>query len=384
MAPLPVPDVRAAPPAALPPATQATLLDEAASIVATHLEGHPERTRIPGLSIGIGVGSLPARIVHAGRTRREGGEPVGDHTLFRACSMTKTVTTVACLRLVQRGWLSLDAPLADMLPPDLLPASSTEGFDRAGITLRRVLSHTAGFNVYSYDFVDDGLMLPTSEQLLRGETEPDKALRLIREPGSAWDYSGGGFTLLRPLIEAVTGRDAATIIAEEVLRPAGMTSSTFRFDEATRARLVTGHDPDGAEAPFRQIPDLTASGLLTTAADLTKFWRACMPGSCRATGIPELLSPAMLADMLRDQRPNAEGLAWGLGFQLDTHGGSPIYRHAGCRPGHWGHAEGHWQGGLVFVTLCNGQKGDEIYNALIGKVRRALHRVRTAARAAVR
>ncbi len=381
LAPLPVPNLRDGPPTSLSTAAQASLLEEVVGIVNAHVEHHPERARIPGLSVSIGVGSLPGRTIHAGVTRHGGTEPVSDRTLFRACSMTKTVTTVACLRLVQRGWLSLDAPLVDLLPPGAWPTAgpdaNPEAFSRAGVTLRRVLSHTAGFNVYSYDFVDEGLPLPSSEQLLRGIAEPDKALCLIREPGSAWDYSGGGFTLLRPLIESVTGRDAATIIAEEVLRPVGMTQSTFTFDADSRERLVTGHAPEGSPVPFRQIPDLTASGLLTTASDLARFWRACMPGSCRAAGVPELLSPAMLADMLRDQRPNEEGLAWGLGFQLDTHGGSPIYRHAGCRPGHWGHAEGHWQGGLVFVTLCNGQKGDDLFNVLIGKVRRALHRART-------
>lgn len=354
------------------------LLDGIASIVREHLADHPRLGIIPGACVAIGVGTLPILSITAGHVRRGSDEPITESSIFRACSMTKPVTATTCLRLVERGLLSLDAPIIDLVGTKVLSPAQCNGFDPRGITLRRILSHTAGFNVHSYDFLDGRTRLPSAAELISGCMGPWGMLTLTYEPGSRWEYSGGGYTLLRLIIERLTGRDAAAVIKEEVLVPASMTSSSFRVDGALRHRLVSGHDPQGNPCEYRELPDVTASGLFTTAADLARFWLACMPGSTWIGQTPPLLSASLADEMIRDQRPDASGRAWGLGFQLDTHGGAPIYRHAGCRPGWWGHSEGHAASGVALITMCNGQQGDSLFDMLIGRVRRFVHRSRAA------
>ena len=352
------------------PGDEQGLLDGIAAVVREHLADHPRLGIIPGACVAIGVGTLPILSITTGHVRRGSDEPITESSIFRACSMTKAITAATCLRLVDRGLLSLDAPVIELIGTEVLPPAQCNGFDPRGVTLRRILSHTAGFNVHSYDFLDGSTRLPSARQLISGCMGPWGVLTLTHEPGSRWEYSGGGYTLLRLLIERLTGRDAAAVITEEVLVPASMTSSFFRVDGPLRQRLVSGHDPEGNPCEYRELPDVTASGLFTTAADLARFWLACMPGTTWIGQTPPLLSATLAAEMTRDQRPDTSGRSWGLGFQLDTHGGAPIYRHAGCRPGWWGHSEGHPAAGVAFITLCNGQQGDRVLDMLIGKVRR--------------
>jgi CubicO group peptidase (beta-lactamase class C family) len=360
-------------PATSPPQSQ-RLLDGIVAVVQEHLERHPRLGIIPGACVAIGVGTLPIVTVASGTVRRGCDEPMTESSIFRACSMTKSITAATCLRLVERGVLSLDEPIIDAIGAEVFTPAQRGIFDPKGVTLRRILSHTAGFNVHSYDFLDGSTRLPSARQLISGCMGPWGLLTIAHEPGSRWEYSGGGYTLLRVLIEKVTGRDAAAVIGEEVLGPASMTSSSFRVDGSLRNRLVSGHDPEGNPISFRELPDVTASGLFSTAADLARFWLACMPGTSWVGQTPPLLSGALAAEMTRDQRPNSTGRPWGLGFQLDTHGGAPIYRHAGCRPGWWGHSEGHPNSQVALVTLCNGQQGDGLFDMLIGRVRRHIHK----------
>ncbi|MCX5690126.1 MAG: serine hydrolase [Planctomycetota bacterium] len=354
------------------------LLDGIVALTREHLADHPRLGIIPGACVAIGVGSLPIASIATGKVRRGSDEPVTESSIFRACSMTKAITAATCLRLVDRGLVLLDAPVIGIIGADVLSTALCNGFDPRGITLRRILSHTAGFNVHSYDYLDDSTRLPSARQLITGCMGPWSVLTLTHEPGSRWEYSGGGYTLLRLLIERLTGRDAAAVINEEVLVPGFMTSSFFRVDGALRQRLVSGHDAQGIPCTYRELPDVTSGGLFTTAADLARFWLACMPGTTWIGQSPPLLSAALADEMTRDQRPDASGRSWGLGFQLDTYGGAPIYRHAGCRPGWWGHSEGHPAAGVAFITLCNGQQGDSLFDVLIGKVRRFVHQSKSA------
>ncbi|MBS0195401.1 MAG: beta-lactamase family protein [Planctomycetes bacterium] len=353
------------------------LRDGIVAIVETHLAKHPHMGDVvPGACVAIGVDRLPVACVASGVLRRNARARVTPDTVFRVCSMTKVVTAAACLRLVDRGVLSLDAPIADLLPSDTLGEAQRDEFDWRAVTLRRILSHTAGLNVHSYDFVDPELRLPSARELIAGITGPWGVLKLVRPPGSEWAYSGGGYTLLRLVIEAATKRDAAAVITEEVLTPAGMSSSGFFLEDSIAGRLASGHNASGEPMEFRPIADLTASGLFSTAPDIARFWRACMPGPYATSDRPMLLSRGLADEMTRDQRENQLGRPWGLGFQIDQHGGSPIFRHAGCRPGWWGHAEGYPPSRVVLVTMCNAEKGDRLLETLIGKVRRFVHRGR--------
>ena len=279
------------------------------------MDEHPKLTVIPGAAVAVAVGRLAPVCIVRGRLHRDRDDPITPETLFRACSITKTITAATCLRLVDRGVLSLDEPILERIARPVLTATQLNGFDAREITLRRVLSHTAGFNVHSYDFLDDLAPMPTATALLGGVMGPWGLLTVTEAPGSSWSYSGGGYTLLRVRIESITGRDAAAVIREEVLEPAGMDSSCFRADGAKRQQLATAHAADGTPIDYRELPDVTAGGLFTTAPDLAQFWMACMPGDSWAGERPALLSRAMAAQATCDQRTNEVGRPWGLGFQ---------------------------------------------------------------------
>lgn len=155
-----------------------------------------------------------------------------------------------------------------------------------------------------------------------------RPVQVVREPGTALSYSGGGYTVLQLLLEDVTGRPFAAFMKETVLRPLGMTGASFDWTGLAAQDLVTPYDSNVVPTPRRRHVALAAVALYATPRDLAQFARAF-------AGNP-VLSPDTLHQMLQPQ-PGTSG-TWGLGQTLfaPNDAGSHVVGHDGGSPPAWG------------------------------------------------
>ena len=237
-------------------------------------------------------------------------------SVFWIASMTKAITSTAAMQLVEQGKLGLDQPIGTVLP-ELASAQVLEGFDAAGapqlrsarrpITLRHLLTHTAGF---TYDIWDANT---ARYEKLTGIpsiiTCKDAALRkpLAFDPGDRWDY-GINIDWAGKAVERVSGQKLGTYFQQHLFAPLGMASTSFRLSPSQRARLVGMHarQPDGALNPIEfELPqdpefEMGGGGLYSTAADYMKFCQVFLHAG-RAEGGAQVLRPETVALMSQNQ-----------------------------------------------------------------------------------
>ena len=228
-----------------------------------------------------------------GRLSLDGDTPVQPDTIMQLASMTKAITSVAALQLMERGGLELQQPVGEILPSfDELPV--LEGFDgelprlRAPAeraTIRQLLTHTSGLGYWF------GNLDVLRYHQLTGIPDVTTGLRrmfeipLIADPGTRWEY-GTSTDWLGLVIEAVSGQDLAAYCDEHVFAPLGMSDTTFRPTEEQLARLMTVHarTPEGGlvvapmEPPAQPEYFSGGAGALGTAADYLRFMRALLRG----------------------------------------------------------------------------------------------------------
>lgn len=220
--------------------------------------------------------------------------PVDFNTTFRLHSMTKAVTAAAAMQLVEQGRLELDAPIAPLLP-QLGALQVLEGFDATGapimrkartaVTLRHLLTHTAGF---SYDTWNANTLAYQKATGFPGPfTGKIEALAqpLAFEPGTRWHYSIA-IDWVGRAVEAASGLDLEAYFQRHIFAPLAITDTTFVQTDEQRARRVTMHrrQPDGALAPFvLDRPEVTeyhvgGGGLFGTVPDFLRFTTALLNG----------------------------------------------------------------------------------------------------------
>lgn len=290
------------------------------------------------------------------------GAPVNDDTLFQVASLSKWVTAWGVMTLVEQGEIDLDAPVSRYLTRWRLPDSPYN----EQVTVRRILSHTAGFT----DGLGYGGFLPdapvqTLEESLTAAGDAaygaNGVLRVGREPGS-WQYSGGGYTLLQLLIEEISGEPFNDYMRRAVLAPLGMHGSTFVLDDASRTRVAEFYDTDGARAPHYAYTATAAASLYTSAADLTRFVEAQAQGAQGEPAGRGVLRPETLALMAQPEAALLGAPFWGLGMTLygrDASGGFLIGHDGGNRPA------------INTTVRTNPETGDGIIVLLTGNVRLA-------------
>lgn len=281
-----------------------------------------------------------------GRHQLSIGEPVDADSVFQVASLSKWVSAWGVLRLVEEGRLELDAPVSGYLTRWSLPESE---YDLDGVTVRRLLSHTAGLgDGLGYAGFPPGTPVQSIEDSLTHAADAMRgasgSVRVDEPPGSSWRYSGGGFTLLQLLVEERSGEPFARFMQREVLEPLGMEHSSFVWPpnadpEAAAAgsgdRLVTFYDADGQPAPHYRYTALAAASLYTSASDLVRFLQAQLPGDDGAAPGRGVLSPGMLEEMRRPQGSRLGRDVYGLGTMLyapDGSGGFVIGHDGNNRP----------------------------------------------------
>jgi CubicO group peptidase (beta-lactamase class C family) len=314
-------------------------------------------------------------IIHDGKLDLETGigqlaaddpTPATENTCFAACSISKAVTASAVLRLIAAGKLQLDTDIHDTLRDWRL----NDGNGRpVKITLRQLLTHTAGINPEGADGYDPRGPVPTLEQILRGQppciTPP---VRIIQEPGAAYNYCMGGYLLIEKLICDVTGESFDAAMRRLVFAPLAMTHSTFR-DHAGGMQRASAHVSmirRGAPESDLVWRAAAAAGLWTTAGDLARLVLA-IQGSY--DGRDDFLPQDLARQMLTQQTPHR---AIGLGVYLLGEGPARRFSHTGAYLGFKGEVLGWLEGGYgIAVMVNNGYTGLPLKEEIIAAVARA-------------
>jgi CubicO group peptidase (beta-lactamase class C family) len=245
------------------------------------------------------------------------GAPVDDDTLFQVASVSKWITAFGVMHLVDQGKLDLDAPVSKYLTRWHLPASE---FDNRGVTIRRLLSHTAGLtDGLGYAGFAPGKKIQTIEQSLCAADDPspgaDGHVRVGYEPGRDWKYSGGGFTLLQLVIEEVTHQPFNSFMRHAVLKPFGMSRSTYVLPpEASNVAIF--YNLDGGPAIHYRFTAVAAASLYTSTHDLSRLLAAQITGPNGEAPGRGVVKPATLALMRTPHGVQYGFPIWGLGTIL--------------------------------------------------------------------
>jgi len=228
--------------------------------------------KVPGVSIAV---------IHKGRidwakgfgVTSTGGPPVTADTLFQAASISKPVFALAVLHLVDEGKLKLDANVNDYLKDWKVP--DNEFTAEKKVTLRGILSHSAGLTVHGFPGYASNAPVPTTLQILNGTAPANNpAIRVDIAPGTRFRYSGGGYVVAQQLLSDVTGVPLPKLMRDTVLEPLGMSRSTFEQPlPAARAAEVAQPYENGkaVEGGPHIYPEMAPAGLWTTPTDLARY-----------------------------------------------------------------------------------------------------------------
>ncbi|MFI1773268.1 serine hydrolase [Thalassobellus citreus] len=282
-------------------------------------------------------------------------------TGFNIGSISKTVTAWGIMKLVQEGKIELDAPAEKYLTRWHLPKS---GFDSNEVTIRRLLSHTAGLSLHGYPGWSPNDILPTIEESLNGKNNGPGRVKIIMEPGTKWKYSGGGFTILQLIIEEVTGEKFEDYMQTEILNPLGMINSSYTIDEKILNSSSLEYNDFGEEIDFELFTAKAAAGLHTTLEDFMLFVQASLYKSENNKSYQHILSTDYVEQMMSPE-PETNGV-YGLGYQVEILGDSKVLKgHGGANSG--------WHALFMvdpisndgFIMFTNGGAGYNIYSQII-------------------
>lgn len=278
--------------------------------------------------------------------------PVTRDTLFLAGSISKPVAAAGALALMEQGKVKLDDDVNSYLKSWKAPEN--EFTKEQKVTLRRLLSHTAGLTVHGFPGYNAASAVPTIPQILDGVKPANTAAVSVDvAPGSIFRYSGGGYTVAQLMMTDVTGMPFPEFIQRAVLAKAGMRSSTFENPLPQRLAVVaaTGYKGNGNAIPgrYHTYPEMAAAGLWTTASDLARFVIEIQ--KAREGRSNQMLKQATVEQMLRPEKQN-----YGLGFVINERDGLKRFSHSGTDAGFQAVLSATLDG-RGFVVMTNSENG---------------------------
>ena len=230
------------------------------------------------------VGNFAMSIMKGGFVEKElfysKNKKVDKNTIFQVSSLSKFVSTLGIMKLVELGKINLDTPVNHYLKRWQLPKSD---FDNEQVTVRRLLSHTAGLtDGLGYNGFENRDSIQTLEASLTKAKDADAGLsgevKVGIEPNSTWKYSGGGFTILQLLVEETSGQSFNEFMKFNVFQPLNMTSSTYILNDSINNRLCEFYNANNTAAPHFYYTSLAATSLYTSLSDLETLFQLFLKG----------------------------------------------------------------------------------------------------------
>jgi CubicO group peptidase (beta-lactamase class C family) len=319
---------------------------------------------VPGVSIAV-IDS--GRIVWArgvGVKEVGGSDSVTPATMFQAGSISKPTFAVGVMRLVQDGRLDLDEDVNAKLTSWTVPENKFTV--REKVTLRRILSHSAGLTVHGFPGYTAGSPIPTVPEILTGETPANTApVRVDTFPGAISRYSGGGTTVAMLLVTDVTRKPFPEFMQETVLGPAGMSHSTYQqpLPVLLAPAAASGHTESGTVVPgkYHTYPEMSAAGLWTTPSDLATL--AIELQRTHAGQSDRVINKATFDHMLTMQKA-----PFGIGYELDGNGPTLEFFHGGDDAGFVAMFVAFAERGQGAVIMTNGDNGNPLIREILSSI----------------
>jgi CubicO group peptidase (beta-lactamase class C family) len=339
-----------------------------------------ELYQVPGLSVAVIDDFKIAWAKGYGVTEAGGTTPVTPGTLFQAGSVSKPVAATGALYLVKRGKLSLDEDVNRRLKSWKVPEN--EFTREQKVTLRRILSHSAGLTVHGFPGYSVDEPVPTLRQVLNGE-KPANTLpvRVDFIPGTRWRYSGGGVLIEQQLMIDMSGEPFPQLMREVVFDKIGMSDSTYEqpLPAARASAAATGTYANGKAVPGRWhvYPEMAAAGLWTTSSDLARF--AIEIARSKQGESNRVLSETIVREMLKVQMPRVEEIAlgneqhrdrMGLGFFLGDDTRPDLFGHIGDDEGFQAMLFMFGDSGQGVAIMANSENGILLGDYLIENIAR--------------
>jgi CubicO group peptidase (beta-lactamase class C family) len=320
--------------------------------------------KVPGLSVAVINNGAIEWARGYGVLEAGGGSAVTPETLFQAASISKPVAAAGALHLVEEGKLNLDEDVNKKLVSWKVPENDFTKEQK--VTLRRLLSHSAGMTVHGFPGYASDAPLPTLSQILNGEKPANTApVRVDAVPGSRWRYSGGGITVMQQMVIDVTGKPFPQFMRDTVLGKIGMARSTYEqpLPKELSANAASGHREDGAaiKGRWHTYPEMAAAGLWTTPSDLARF--AIEIQKSKAGKSNKVISAAMTNQMLTVQSGS-----YGLGIGVGGSGKALTFSHGGSNEGFQCMMFAYAETGQGAVVMTNGDRGALLYNEILRSI----------------
>ena len=330
------------------------------------IKGQPEKMslsdrmdhhNVPGISIAVINDYKIEWAKGYGLIEAKGTEPVTPATRFQAASISKPVAATASLHFVESGLLDLDENVNDKLVSWKVPENKYTKDKK--VTLRRILSHSAGLTVHGFRGYAQGEDVPTLQQILDGEKPANsKPIRVDTVPGRV-RYSGGGYTVMQQLLIDIQNKPFPEIMYEMVLSPLGMKNSTYEqpLPESLQVDAAAGHSNNGEPIRGKRhtYPEMAAAGLWTTPSDLCRFAIELMLS--RAGKSNKVLSQDMTNQMLTPIQAHDSA---GLGIALMGDKKDFSFSHGGSNAGFKCYLFAYPEKGQGAVVMTDGNRGSSL------------------------
>lgn len=318
-----------------------------------------DKWNIPGVSFTIiRNGEIEASYAY-GRKKRNRKEPVTIKTMFQAASISKSIFATAVMRLSEQGVLNLDVNINQYLKD--YHVSTFDGKEH-DITLRMILSHTAGLNIHSFPGYQHGQKIPTLQQIIEGKRPANTdELFLYMEPGKEFSYSGGGYVLAQKIVCGLLNKDFEDIMQEIVLHPFGMKNSTYLLPLPKDMESDIAFGIDSYDLQIKKgyciMPELSAAGLWTTPYDLAMYGVEMMKA---LKGDSKLIKKETAQAMINPVTP-----FYGLGFFIGEKNGIKCFEHRGSNTGFHSGMSFYPLSGNGVAVMVNADRGEPLVTLLL-------------------
>ncbi|MCE7991567.1 MAG: serine hydrolase [Roseivirga sp.] len=314
-----------------------------------------KQLNIPGLSIAFVSNGKVEWARAYGMADRNENRPMTTETMLLAGSISKPVAALRAHQLVEAGKFDLDVNVNNYLKSWKLPEN--EFTEKKKVTLRGILNHTAGLTVWGFPGYDKGDKIPTTAEVLDGKGNTD-SVRVYKEPGESWMYSGGGYTIMQLMVTDTEQMSFPETMQRHVLDPMNMQKSTFEnpLPDKYHSIAATGYRGNGTEVEGKWpiYPEMAAAGLWTTptqliqyAIEVQKINNSKKDGILKYSSVKEMLIPGM----------NGHG----LGPQTTEH----MFGHGGADEGFRAQLFGWKEHPHAVVVMVNSDNGSIMQEVLL-------------------
>jgi len=314
-----------------------------------------EEYHLPGISFAFIKDGKLHSTRNYGKLQKSKQELINSETMFSVGSISKVGNALLILKLVEAGKLDLDVDINQYLKE--WKVEDNQFTKNKAVTLRHILSHTAGFSVHGFaDFLPDE-SLPNTLQILNGVAPAkNQKVELIFSVGSKFKYSGGGITVSQKIVEDVTGLPYHQAAQKFLIEPLGLKRTSYENPLPNSWNNVAkAHNESGDEVAlprgYQSMPETAASGLWTSTNDLTKILIAVY-ASLEKQADP-FLSPNLATEMITKVPPSD----FGIGPKIGSHQGDILMQHAGSNESYKAYFCFYFEKGFGYVGFTNGSNG---------------------------